>query len=124
MHCLWTREAFHAAGHGCGRRPLSKVQRRFVSAAVNNYAAHFAQRSSACCKTNLVLLLVQIIRDFGKLGEGGLEVFDNGDRGSGRDGREAPRVISWADANHYRDNDCGAAVLLQDGEDVLKKVEL
>ena len=27
---------------------------------------------------------------------------DNGDRGSGRHGREARRVSNWADANHYR----------------------
>jgi hypothetical protein len=24
MHCLRTREAFHASGHGCGRRPVSR----------------------------------------------------------------------------------------------------
>jgi len=27
---------------------------------------------------------------------------DNGDRGSGRHGREARSVSNWADANHYR----------------------
>src|SRR5438128_8844222 len=31
----------------------------------------------------------------GELGKGGLEIFDNGDRGSGRHGREARRVSDF-----------------------------
>ena len=44
-------------------------------------------------------LLLQIIRDFGELGEGGLKVFDNGVHGNGRHGREARRVSDWEGAN-------------------------
>src|SRR5947207_2705454 len=63
MYCLRTREAFHAAGHGCGRRHLSEMQRRLLSGAVAHYAAHSARKSLACWRTSLVaseLLPLQI----------------------------------------------------------------
>ncbi len=47
-------------------------------------------------------LLLQVRRDLGELGEGGLEVFDNGDRGSGRHGQEARRMSDWDSANQLR----------------------
>jgi hypothetical protein len=80
MHRLRTREAFHAAGHGSGRRPLSEMQRRLLSDGLAHYAAHSTQRSSACWITNFVaseLLPLQICGDFGELCEGGLEVFND-----------------------------------------------
>ena len=36
------------------------------------------------------------------LGERGLQIFDNGDRGSGRHGREARRVSEWECVNQFR----------------------
>jgi hypothetical protein len=36
-----------------------------------------------------------------QLGEAGLELFDNGDRGSGRHGREARRVSEWEFVNQF-----------------------
>src|SRR5438477_6829291 len=87
MHCMRTRETFHAAGHGCGRRALSEMQRRLLSGAVAHYAAHSARKSLASWRTSLEaweLLPLHIRSNFGGLGEGGLEVFDDldGDVGS------------------------------------------
>jgi hypothetical protein len=31
-------KAFHTAGHGCGRRPLSEMQRRLLSGVLAHYA--------------------------------------------------------------------------------------
>jgi hypothetical protein len=89
MHRLRTREAFHAAGHGSGRRLVSEMQRRLASGVLAHYAAHCAQSSSACWTTNFVasscyrfrsVAIGKPGRSFTRVtaanwGEGGLEVF-------------------------------------------------
>jgi len=67
MHRLRTREAFHAAGHGSGRRLVSEMQRRLASGMLAHYAAYSTQRSSACWTTNFVaseLLPLQVCSDW------------------------------------------------------------
>jgi hypothetical protein len=46
-------------------------------------------------------LLLQVCRDFRELGKRSLKIFDNGDRGSGRHGREARRVSEWEFVNQF-----------------------
>jgi hypothetical protein len=43
--------------------------------------------------------VISCVLPFRDLSERGLEIFDNGVRGRGRNGRAARRVSSWEDAN-------------------------